>query len=173
MASILKFGKRLVSHPVAVTTGLFGLIISTFAYVDYNRDMKITTDISYEFKAKKSEHLGEALAQLHSKAFSDRLTYDNIKANRYRTVELIFLFKKMEQKAEEFAADPLFAGKDKAEIEALAASEYQVFAQKMFRRSMIRNSHPIKWFNAVIQDEFVKVFLLPLAGFFGVRYLYE
>lgn len=111
--------------------------------------------------------MGKSLEQLHFKAFTECLTYDNIKANRYRSIELFYLFKKAELKAQKVVADPLFAGTNTVELEALIANEYQIFAQRMCRSSMIRNGHTAKWFKAVIADEIVKVFLLPLARFFG------
>lgn len=97
------------------------------------------------------------------------MTFDNVKANRYRSAELCFLYKRAERKKEEFQGDEVFREKSDSELEALVASEFQNFAQRMCRRSMIRNGHLIKWFKAVCLDEFLTYYVLPIAGFYAFR----
>ncbi len=99
------------------------------------------------------------------------MTYDNITMNRLRSEELFYLFKRAEKKKAELKNDPeVCKEKTNIEIEALVASEYYSFGQRMCRRAMIRNFHLVKWFKATIQDEFAKYYFLPIAGFFGTRY---
>lgn len=163
------FGKKMAyRHPVVVTVGSFGFFLSAFALVDINRKVELSDDDKSQFKQRNSRHLGEALGQLHFKAFSETMTFDNLKANRYRSAELYFLYKRAELKKEEFKGDEVFKGKSDSELEALVASEFQDFARRMCRRSMIRNWYLIKWFKAVVQDEFIECYVLPIAGFFAI-----
>jgi hypothetical protein len=156
-------------YPVAKTVGSFGLFLSAFALVDANREVELSDEDKSQFQQSNSRHLGEALGRLHFKAFSGTLTFDNVKAIRYRSAELLFLYNRAERKKEEFQGDEVFKGKSDSELEALVASEFQNFAQRMCRRSMIRNGHLIQWFKAVILDEFLTYYALPIAGFYAFR----
>jgi hypothetical protein len=166
--TIFTVARNLGTHPVPVTIGSFGLFLSVFATVDYNRDMT-GADFS-NFKKRDSEHLGESLEQLHSRAFCESMTYDNIRVNRFRSEELYFLFLRAENKKGELKKDEEFKSKNDEYLEALVASEYYGFAQRICRRSMIRNMHFVKWFKATMHDEFIKYYVLPIVGFFGARY---
>lgn len=170
MASVFSAGKRMVSHPIVVIFSSFGVFLSSFAVVDYNRRMEITDEEKASFKQRESQHLGESLEQLHSKAFLQSMTFNNIKVNRNRCIELFFLHKRAEKKKLEVQEDPEFQNMTIYECEALVASEFYDFGQRMCRRAMIRNFHFIKWFEAMMQDEFIKYYLVPIAGYFGARY---
>lgn len=52
MAKVLVLGMKLTSRPAAVTAGLFGLFISTVAFVDFNRDIMISDAVKSEFKLR-------------------------------------------------------------------------------------------------------------------------
>jgi hypothetical protein len=171
MPSISSIGasiKRLASNPSTVLLGSFGIFLSTFGMVDFNR--QISESETTDFQIRPSTHLGESLEQLHSSAFRESMTFDNIRANRLRCKELYFLFKRAELKKAEFKADVEFKDKSDADIESIVASEFYAFGQRMCRRAMIRHFHFIKWFKATMQDEFIKFYVLPVAGFFGARY---
>lgn len=170
MNKVVSFGKKTFAHPVAVTGAYFALFLAGFAGVDFNRKLEMTEQDRNEFKMRVSEHLGESLEELHSKAYAGRMSFDNIKANRSRSVELYFLYVRAQQKKAEFKCDEEFSQKNSDDLEKMVADEYQGFAQRMCRRSMIRNGHVVKWFKAVIQDEFIKYFLAPVASFFAIRY---
>lgn len=170
MASVYSTGKKLVYHPIAVTLSSFGFFLSSFAVVDYNRRIEITQEEMASFKQRESQHLGESLEQLHTKAFLETMTYNNIKLNRNRCVELFFLHHRAEKKKLEVKEDPEFKDISSCECEELVASEFCKFGQRMCRRAMIRNVHFIKWFKAMMQDEFIKYYLIPIAGYFGARY---
>jgi hypothetical protein len=165
---IFATARNLGTHPVPVTIGSFGVFLSFFAAVDYNRDM---TGVDFSnFKKRDSEHLGESLEQLHSRAFRELMTYDNIRVNRFRSEELYFLFLRAKSKKEELKKDAEFKTKNDEYLEGLVASEYYSFAQRICRRSMIRNMHFVKWFKATMHDEVIKYYVLPIVGFFGARY---
>jgi len=160
----------MVSHPIVVTFSSFGVFLSSIAVVDYNRRIEITDEEKAPFKQRESQHLGESLEQLHSKAFLQSMTFNNIKVNRNRCIELFFLHKRAEKKKLELQADPEFQKMSICDYEELVASEFYDFGRRMCRRAMIRNFHFIKWFKAMMQDEFIKYFLVPIAGYFGARY---
>ncbi len=157
---IFATARNLATHPVPVTIGSFGVFLSFFAAVDYSRDMT-GADFS-NFKKRDSEHLGESLEQLHSRAFRESMTYDDIRVNRFRSEELYFLFLQAERKKVELKKDAEFKTKNDEYLEGLVASEYYSFAQRICRRSMIRNMHFVKWFKATMQDEFIKYYVLPV-----------
>jgi len=163
------FFRKVLAHPVAVTSGSFLFFFSSFAVVDYNRIMDEGDWTN--FSQRKSNHLGESLEQLHSKAFMETMSFDDIKMNRNRSKELFYLYERAVRKKEELQNDPVVAvGKTEAELEKLVAGDFMLFAERLCRRSMIRHHHYIKWFKAMLLDEFTKYFLLPIAGFFAVRY---
>jgi hypothetical protein len=85
---------KVTGHPVVVTTSCFGLFISSFAIMDFNRNIELSEEERMEFKPIESHHLGEALEQLHTKAFSQEMSYDTIKFFRHRSIELFFLYKR-------------------------------------------------------------------------------
>lgn len=170
IATAYSTGKKLVSHPIVVTLSSFGFFLSGFAFNDYNRNMEITEEEMASFKQRKSKHLGESLEQLHSKAFLQSMTYNNIKVNRNRCVELFFLHHSAEKKKLELKDDPEFKDMPTGECEELVASEFYEFGQRMCRRAMIRNGHFIKWFKAIVQDEFIKYYIIPILGYFGARH---
>ena len=89
-AAVYAAARKVATHPISVTIGSFGVFLSVFAVVDYNRDMT-GADFS-NFKKRDSVHLGESLEQLHSRAFRESMTYDNIRVDRFRSEELNFLF---------------------------------------------------------------------------------
>jgi hypothetical protein len=160
--------KYLAGHPSVVVFGSFGAFLSTFAYVDYNRE--VTTAELTGFKRRESNHLGEALEQFHFQAFSEKMTLDDIRADRFRCEELYFLFKTAVKKKDEWVSDPELKGKSETDIENLVAKKLYDMGQRMCRRAMIRNRHFVKWFKATMQDEFIKFYVLPIVGFFGARY---
>ena len=84
----------MTSHPVAVTSVCFGLLVSSSAIVDFNRNIDVSEEEKLEFKSTESQQLGEALEQLHTKAFFQEMSYDAIKFNRNRSIELFFLYKR-------------------------------------------------------------------------------
>lgn len=170
MTTSVSVGKKLVSHPMVVTLSSFGFFLSGFAVVDYNRKIEITQEEMASFQQRKSQHLGEALEQLHTKAFLQSMAYNNIKSNRTRCVELFFLHHRAERKKLELKDDPEFKDMTPGECEELVASEFCEFGKRMCRRAMIRNGHFIKWFKAMMQDEFFMYFMIPIAGYFGARY---
>lgn len=100
--------KKMAPHPIAVASGSFVLFLSGFALSDFNKAMELTDDERKEFQLKNPAHLGQALAQLHTKAFFQRLTYDSIKVNRNRSIELFFLYKRAEKKKQKLKEDALF-----------------------------------------------------------------
>lgn len=164
---------KMTSHPVAVTSVWFGLLVSSSAIVDFNRNIDVSEEEKLEFKPTESEHLGEALEKLHSKAFFQEMSYDAIKFNRNRSIELFFLYKRAVKLKLKLKNDELFHDKPDSQLEEIAAAEYYIFCQNMCRRAMIRNGYLIKWLKALLQDEVVKFYVIPLISFFGVRYYKE
>jgi hypothetical protein len=137
--------------------------------VDLNRDVSGAQFI--ELQQRDSSHSnGEALEHLHSNAFRETMTFDNIRSNRMRCRELFFLHERAVLKKTELSADSEFKDHDAKAIEALVVSDFNNFAQRMCRRAMIRNYHFIKWFKATMQDEFIKYYLIPIGSFFAARY---
>lgn len=124
MASVYSTGKKLVSHPIVVTLSSFGFFLSGFAVVDYNRRIEITQEEMASFKQRESQHLGESLEQLHTKAFLETMTYNDIKLNRNRCVKLFFLHHRAEKKKLEVKEDPEFKDISSGECEELVASEF-------------------------------------------------
>lgn len=168
MESFRKFATRLVTHPVAVSVSSFGVFLTTFAVIDFNREVNM--DEVDSFNQRDSRHLGESLEQLHTRAFENKMTFNNIKVNRSRCAELFFLYKRAELKKKELRNDDEFRELTDTEIEALVAEEFNNFGQRMCRRAMIRNGHVLKWAKAMMQDEFIKFYVLPVGGFFLSRY---
>lgn len=158
--------RKMVTYPVGVSLGGLGAFLLTFAVVDFNRDVGNTA----KYQKSDSNHLGEALEQLHRSAFRETMTFDNIRANRGRCDELRYLYDSAERKKKEFQNDPEFRNHDEKTVEALVATEFYNFAQKMCRRAMLRNGHVLKWLNATIEDELIQYYLLPMGSYFLARY---
>jgi hypothetical protein len=166
--AVFAVARKVGTHPIPVTLGSFGVFLSVFAVVDYNRDMSGFSNSG--FTKRSSDHLGESLEQLHSRAFRETMTYDNIRVNRFRSEEFYYLYTRAEKKKAALREDAVFQNLDDNAVETLVVTEYFGFAQRICRRSMIRNMHLVKWFKATMQDEFIKYYIFPIAGFFAARY---
>ena len=166
-APIVSLGRKMVTHPFAMSLGSIGLFLGSFASVDYNSEIE---EECIEITRRESEKLAESLEQLHVEALLERMTFDDMRVNRNRCPELYFLYRSAEKKKLELKQDKEFTGRSDSELEAVVASEFYGFTERMCRRAMIRNFHFIKWFK-VMQDEFFKYYLAQkLLGFFGKRY---
>ena len=76
------------SRVVVFSGAFFVTFVGGFACIDYNRTMD--KEYKPQYDRRKSNHLGEALDQLHTKAFSDRLRYEHFVTNGHRCMNLTF-----------------------------------------------------------------------------------
>jgi len=152
-------------HPIATACGISLL---SFGLVDYNRNIEISDVELKNFEQQTSEdfNLGELMEQFHARAFDNSMTYGNIKITSDICIESYFLYQKAEKKKFELMEDPIFKENSKAEIESMIEDYYNVFAQRMSRRALIRNGYILKWFKAMVQDEFVKYYFIPIIKYF-------
>ena len=150
MKLLISKARQIKTQPIAVVLSSFGLFLSCFAVVDYSRNMVINEEVNREFKKRGSKHLGDSLEQLHFEAYLQSITFNNIKVNRYKCIELFVLYKRAEMRKLELKNDDEFQNLTESACEVLAASELNNFGQRMCRRAMIRNFYFIKWFKAVI-----------------------
>ena len=90
------------------------VFFSTFAVVDYDRimDQGDWTKSSQ----RKSNHLGESLEQLHSKAFMETMSFDDFKMNRNRSEELFYLYERAVRKKEELRNDAVVSLKKRQNL---------------------------------------------------------
>ncbi len=58
-----------------------------------------------------------------------------------------------------------------AEAEDTVIRTYRFFAMRMARRSLIRNGHLVKWARAAIEDDFIKVVIMPTVTFIAFKIL--
>jgi hypothetical protein len=160
-------GEKMASRPIAAT---FGAFLSSCALADYFRPVELTDEEMNLFKQREYPHLGDSLEQLHSKAFFQAMTFNCMRVNRNRCIELYFLHKRGEEKKLELKHDPEFKDITQKKLEEDVSSEFCDFGQRMCRTGMIRNFYLVKWFKALVQDEVVKFYLIPVTGYFGIRY---
>lgn len=128
--------QRLASHPAKVLSASFAILLSTFAVVDFNREISESELVG--FQKRQSNHLGESLERLHFSAFCESMTFDHITFNRWRCEELYFLYKRAKAKKAELKKDVEFQNKSDGDIENIVASDFYCFGQRMCRRAMIR-----------------------------------
>ena len=137
---------------------MFGVI----GTIDYNREINL---VEQKYEKKSSSHLGEALENYHDMVTKNTLTFSNIFLNRKYCDECWYVYENAERKKEDLKQD----GLGNNEAEETVALAYHGFVQRMSRRAMLRNGHYVKWVKAVTQDEFIKVFVLPIVAYFVRR----
>ena len=123
------------------------------------------------FNQKSSNHLAESLEQLHSSAFDGKIQYKDILLNRNKSIELHYLSAVAEKHFASFKSFPELQTEDIAKIESMVARKNYIFTTRMCRLAMIRNGHVIKWFKAMVADEFIKYYVVPVLSFFVLRFL--
>lgn len=163
---VSRFIKKNESRTVVMYSGT---VVTGFAVLDYTREIDMT--ICSHFLLKSSGHLGESLEQLHSAAFDRNIRYKDILMNQNKSIELYYLSKITEKHFNEYRDSPELEDISSAEIESMAERKNYNFALRMCRRSMIRNGHFVKWFKAMLADEFVKYYVIPVLSFFLMRHL--
>lgn len=144
-----------------------GATVAGFAVVDFTRE--IDTKICGDFSMRRYVHLAESLEQLHSAAFDGTIQYADILINRDKSVELYYLSAIAEKHYSAYTRHPELQDADTAKIESLVVRKNYIFAMRMCRRAMIRNGHFIKWFKAMLADEFIKYYVTPVLSFFIIR----
>ena len=143
--------------------------VSGFAVVDFTRE--IDNKICGNFAPKPSYHLAESLEHLHSAAFNGKIQYADTLINRNKRIELHYLSAIAEKHFVSYRSYPELQTADTAGIEAMDARKNYIFTMRMCRRAMIRNVHVIKWFKAMLADEFMKFYVMPVLSFFVIRFL--
>ena len=143
--------------------------VSGFAVVDFTREIDIK--ICGNFSPKPSSHLAESLEQLHYSAFDGKMEYKDMILNRNKSIELHYLSAVAEKHFASFKSSPELQTADAAEIESMVPRKNYLFTMRMCRRAMIRNGHVIKWFQAMVADELVKYYVMPVLSFFVIRFL--
>ena len=146
-----------------------GAVVTGFAVLDYTR--AIDNDSCRDFHEKPSGHLAESLEQLHSAAFDRDIRYVDILMNQNRSIELYYLSAIVEKHFLEYRNSPKLKDVGAAEIASMVERKNYNFALRMCRRSMIRNGHLVKWFKAMLADEFIKYYVIPVLSFFVTRHL--
>ncbi len=152
-----------MNSPLKISVAGSGLLFFGFGIVDFQRHVTLENK---HYVKKKSFHLDEAMENLHDLASKHTLRFSNIIANSRYCDESYYIFECANKKKHELQHDFKMSPE---EAEETVASEYHGFVQRISRRALIRNGHLVKWVKAVTQDEFFKVFILPIVGFFVVR----
>lgn len=57
------------------------------------------------------------------------------------------------------------------DAEDIVVRTYRSFAKRMARRSLIRNGYYVKWGRAVVEDDFIKVLIMPTVTFVVMKIL--
>lgn len=162
---------KTIGHPLGVATGVFAVFATTFAVADWNRENVAIEQYTDSFVHHSSSEECDALEQFHARAVEHRLTYLDILAEKHRTVELLHLATVMEGKFHHLRSSDVTKGVEDADVKNMALSQVELFAQRMSRRALIRNHHVSAWLKTVMEDEFVRVYIVPLATFFVLRYV--
>ena len=161
---------RFLNHnPLRTVLIYSAAAVSGFAVVDFTREIDIK--MCGNFNPKSSNHLAESLKQLHSAASDGKIKYGDILLNRNRSIELHYLSAVAEKHFASFKSSPELQTADAAEIESMVPRKNYLFTMRMCRRAMIRNGHVIKWFQAMVADELVKYYVMPVLSFFVIRFL--
>ena len=143
--------------------------ISGFAVVDFTREIDIK--MCENFNPKSHDHLAESLEQLHYSAFDGKMKYKDMILNRNKSIELHYLSTVAEKHLAFFKSSPELQTDDIADIKSMVARKNTLFTLRMSRRAMIRNGHVIKWLKAMVADEFIKYYVMPVLSFFVLRFL--
>lgn len=143
--------------------------ISGFAVVDFTREIDIK--MCDNFIPKSHDHLAKSLEQLHYSAFDGKMEFKDILLNRNKSIELHYLSAVAEKHLTFFKSCPELQTDDIADIKSMVARKNTLFTSRMCRRAMIRNGHVIKWFKAMVADEFIKYYVMPVLSFFVLRFL--
>lgn len=109
--------------------------------------------------------VGEALERIHTDAYNWTLSYNQIVIYKLLTDETYFIYKLVEKSLTRVEANKDFSRMTNQEKQSLAVSNHMITTRRLVRRSMLRNGCCIRWGKTVIQDEFVKVFIMPTAKF--------
>lgn len=168
MSFISKYG-YIVKSPLAISASGAILIFSGIGVVDYNRHIESTNS---NIAMKSSAHLGEAMENMHDLASKHSLRFPNIYANRIYCVEMRYVYESAIKKRDQLLCDDDsdHDGKmSKQDAEDTVALEYHGFVMRMSRRALLRNGNIVTWAKAVTQDEFIKVFIVPIVSFFVIR----
>ena len=161
---------RFVNHNQLRTVLIYSAAtISGFAVVDFTREIDIK--MCENFNPKSHDHLAESLDQLHYSAFDGKMEYKDIMLNRNKSIELHYLSAVAEKHLAFFKSSPELQTDDIADIKSMVARKNTLFTLRMCRRAMIRNGHVIKWFKAMVADEFIKYYVMPVLSFFVLRFL--
>ena len=148
---------RFVNHNQLRTVLIYSAAtISGFAVVDFTREIDIKMCENFN---PKSDHLAESLEQLHYSAFDGKMEYKDIMLNRNKSIELHYLSAVTEKHLAFFKSSPELQTDDIADIKSMVARKNTLFTLRMCRRAMIRNGHVIKWFKAMVADEFIKYYV--------------
>jgi hypothetical protein len=156
---------RMHQHPLMVCGGYISLLTLGFGVADYTKE--IGTCDPYEKASNK--HLCPVLLEMHASGFERQIEYTTIVLNRNRCDEFYYLYQTVEKKIKEAEQDEVAMkklGKSRIELAGDIVKELPLFTQRLCRRAMLRNGYVFSWFQSMIQDEFIRYYLFPLAVVF-------
>ena len=142
------------------------LIGSAFGVADYNRTLDENECRLFEGPKIESSKLKAALNRIHAKAYGGNLAYHEILCSSNKTKELYYLAVLIREDKTHLSQNPELAGLSARELENVAAGLLQERALLLCRRSMIRNGLFYSWMKAMVADEFLKYYVVPVVAFF-------
>lgn len=154
---------RMYQHPLMVSGGYISFITLGFGIADYTKE-------SDKYEKQSDKHLFcPLLLEIHASGFERKIEYKTLVLNRNRCDELYYLYETVEKKIKEAEQDEVAMkklSKSRMELAGDIVKELPLFTQKLCRRAMLRNGYFSSWFQSMIQDEFMKYYLLPLVAVF-------
>lgn len=166
--------KRVNENRATVAGAWIGGTIAICGLIDYNREVTLYPEFTTNKMQQKSNHLGECMESVHNRASNETLDFAMIVSTRNYSEESYYLFKSaLAKKVEVRKSLEVGLGREVTDeqVEAAVVKLYLGFAQRMARRALIRNGNFIKWTKATIQDEFIKLVVVPTVAYVAMRFL--
>jgi hypothetical protein len=161
---MLKYLWTIARKPIVASSAVVTLSISSAGVIDYNREVLISS----KFAPRPTTHIGESMENLHDIASEKMLTFGVLRRKKDDTVESASLYNSAEKAKADILRD---SNVTEAEAEDTVVRTYRSFAMRMARRSLIRNGHYLKWARAVVEDDFIKVIIMPTVTFIVMKFL--
>ena len=167
------FSKRAkkIRHPAFMLFSYTSLIVGSFGLFDFNRSIHLSEGDRKEFKSlhdlSSAEEVAQVSQKLYDKAFHKVLEFDDIKLGCDLSIELFYLYKRVEKSKLRLKNHPFNNGQSDEQIGGMAAENCSALCQQMYRRTLIRNGHVIKWFKLLVQDQFIQIYVMPVLCFLG------
>jgi hypothetical protein len=148
------FKHRLKTTPtVAVASSSAALLLISVGVLDYNRPLVKPNKLV----RNENDDLGEVLENYHNLVYKNCLTLEIIRSKADYCDETQYIYERALKRADYLRS----RGTDEEAIREVISTDFSEAICRMTRRALLRNGHLIKWWKAVVQDEFLAVFVFP------------